>query len=72
MLTTNARRIIFAFFVSFLACACTARDLYSAGQGYQREQCRSGPPTEFEQCMKQANESFETYQRKKREVDETQ
>lgn len=72
MLITKVQRIIFALSISILACGCTARGLYGAGQEYQREQCRSSPPSEYERCMKQANESYNTYQRKKSEVEENQ
>lgn len=49
---------------------CTSRELYRYGQEHQREQCRSGPPSEYDECMKRANESYETYQRNRREVEE--
>lgn len=70
MLTTKVQRIVLAFSVSVLAYGCTARDLYRVGQDYQREQCQRGPLSEYERCMKQANESYETYRRKKKEVEE--
>lgn len=71
MLNTAARCALFAPAVAVLFCGCTAQELYGVGQDYQRQQCRSGPPVEYDQCMQRANESFETYQRKKSEVHES-
>lgn len=70
MLTINVQRIVCTFLVLVLACGCTARDLYGAAQDYQRQQCRSGPPSEYDVCMERANESYDTYQQKKKEVEE--
>jgi len=43
---------------------CTSRELYAYGQEHQREQCRVGLPSEYDDCMARANESHDTYQRK--------
>ena len=62
--------VLIAVLALVFVCGCTSQELYEAGQDYQREQCRSGPVSEYERCMKQANESYDTYQRKKKEVEE--
>ena len=72
MLTTKARGLGLALSLCILLSGCTARDLYRFGQERQREQCRDGPVSEFDECMERANESFESYQQKKKEVEEDQ
>ena len=56
--------------VAAALCGCTAQELYKAGQEHQRDNCRNGPPSDYDECMKRANESYETYQRNRREVEE--
>lgn len=63
-------RGVTAFLAFALMCGCSSQQLYKAGQEYQREQCRNGPPAEYEQCMERANESYDTYQRHKKEVED--
>ena len=70
MAASEWRCAIVALLIAFLACGCTSRELYRYGQEHQREQCRSGPPSEYDQCMQRANESYETYQRNRGEVEE--
>lgn len=70
MAVSEWRRVLVALLIVFLACGCTSRELYRYGQEHQREQCRNGPPSNYDECMKRANESYETYQRKRREVEE--
>ena len=65
----EVQRILVAILAALLVCGCTSRQLYLYGQEYQREQCRIGPPSAYEECMGQANESYETYERKKMEVE---
>ena len=52
--------------------ACSSKDLYSAGQDYQREQCRIGPPSEYDECMEKADESYEDYQRNKEALENSE
>jgi hypothetical protein len=49
--------------VCVLATGCTAAQLYSAGQQWQRTECRKLPPGEQERCLQSTAMSFEEYQR---------
>jgi len=64
------RRAVAALLIAVLVCGCTSRQLYQYGQEHQREQCRSGPPSDYDECMKRANESYDTYRRNRREVEQ--
>ena len=66
----KVRRILITVFAAAIIGGCTSRELYSYGQEYQREQCRNGPLYDYEECMRRANESYETYQRQRKEVEE--
>ncbi len=46
-----------------LAAGCTASQLYTAGQQWQRTECRRLPPSEQERCLQSTAMSFEEYQR---------
>jgi len=47
---------------SSLLAACTAPDLYTVGQGWQKEQChRLADPAERERCLRSSARSYEDY-----------
>ncbi|MCU0775968.1 MAG: hypothetical protein MUC74_16200 [Ideonella sp.] len=50
-------------FVAVLAAGCSASQLYTAGQQWQRTECRRLPPSEQERCLQSTAMSFEEYQR---------
>lgn len=43
--------------------ACSQRQLYSAGQHWQANECRKLPPAEQVRCRESSAMSFEDYQR---------
>jgi hypothetical protein len=46
--------------------ACSAEQMYAAGQGWQRNQCEHLPDKAGrDQCMEKANTSYGQYQREK-------
>ena len=47
--------------------SCTTGDLYRTGQEYQRQQCRDGPPSAYEECMARVNKDYGEYERDRRE-----
>jgi hypothetical protein len=51
-----------------LMAGCAERQLYQTGQDIQRENCRNGPFSKYEDCMAEANRSFEDYKRTRDEV----
>ena len=64
------RPILAVLIVAVALSGCIAQDLYKVGQEHQRDKCRNGPPSNYDECMRRANESYETYQRNRREVEE--
>ena len=48
---------------SLAAAACSSRELYQAGQQWQKNECAKLPATEQERCRRSTAMSFEEYQR---------
>lgn len=67
-----ARPVLWLLLAATLVPACTSRQLYEAGQQHQREQCQLGPISEFDECMRRANISYETYEQGRQEVKKDQ
>lgn len=64
-----ACRTIVALLIAAMAGGCTSRDLYHAGQEYQRQECRSGPVSDYEECLRRADLSYERYREIKEAVE---
>lgn len=54
------------FSLVFFVCGCSARELYKAGQEHQRQECHDVPASEYDDCMAQADKSYEAYERIKK------
>ena len=62
---------ILVIFLSFIwLSGCTSQQLYRFGQDYQRDQCRNVPAAEYQACLEQANESYDSYKRKRDEAEQ--
>lgn len=59
------RDIIFT--VLILLSACSNRDIYEAVQHNQKLKCEKLPPAQYEECMEQAGESYESYERRRKQ-----
>jgi hypothetical protein len=59
----RARRAVATAFAGLVLAGCTASQLYTAGQQWQRTECRKLPPAEQERCLQSTAMSFEEYQR---------
>lgn len=55
-------RLLCALLGAALAGGCSSQELYRAGQEHQRQECRSGPVSDYEDCMRRADMSYEVYQ----------
>lgn len=51
----------------FLA-ACSSKAVYDNIQINNRDECRKGPPSQYEECIERANKSYEEYERERKEV----
>jgi hypothetical protein len=50
--------------VASLLSACTAEQVYLAGQGYQRNQCNGLPDkADYDRCMSRTNTPYDSYKR---------
>lgn len=63
-------RYLTIFLPLVLLQACTNREVYDALQNRQKVLCQEQPKSEYEKCMQQADESYDTY-KKNREAVET-
>jgi len=48
--------------------ACTSKSAYISLQKHQEIMCNKVPESDYESCMKEANESYEDYQHKREEI----
>lgn len=56
------------FFTFFLS-ACTAKQIHQSLQASERNKCETTvPQTQYDDCMKRASESYETYSEKRNEA----
>ena len=67
----NRKRILFIALIVIIA-ACTSETLYHTGQEYQRQQCREGPPSRFEECMASVDKNYEEYEQERKESNVTE
>ena len=53
--------------VAFVA-ACSNKAIYDNIQHSNRRQCAELPPSQYEQCVKQANKPYEEYEKERQEA----
>lgn len=51
-----------------LISACSNRGIYESLQANQRYECTKLPPVQYQQCMKDANKSFDQYELERKEA----
>ena len=51
-----------------LISACSNRGIYEGLQANQRFECTKLPPVQYQQCMKDANKSFDQYELERKEA----
>lgn len=54
---------VLASSIVFALGGCSSQQLYSAGQNWQKTECRRLPTSEQERCLSSAAMSYEEYQR---------
>lgn len=60
--------LLFIFIVLTLQ-ACSAKQFHSLIQDHQKQECQSLPTnSQYEECIKRNNESYDEYSRKREEV----
>ncbi|MBL1141704.1 MAG: hypothetical protein HND53_06695 [Proteobacteria bacterium] len=48
--------------------ACSSKQIHSMIQSNQQNECQTAPNSEYDNCIKHANESYEEYSRNRKEV----
>ena len=47
---------------------CSNRDIYEVIQADNRYQCEKLPPSEYDECMQDASQSYDEYERERKEA----
>jgi len=68
MKTTKIMILFIAFIGAFLLSACSNKEVYNTVQKNRKQDCQKLPPSVYEECIKQHSESFDEYERKRRQV----
>ena len=55
-------------FLIILLQACSSQDIYELIQDNQLSECQTLPLPQYDECMEQANESYDEYSEKRKEV----
>jgi hypothetical protein len=61
-------KLILILFFSLILHACTSQQLHTLFQGKQQNDCQTVPNSQYDGCMERANESYEEYSSKRKEV----
>lgn len=61
-------KTIFLSIILLTMAGCTSRGAYEGVQARNRLECSKLPPSQYEECMKNANKSFEQYKREREEA----
>ena len=48
--------------------ACTQQQLYNSVKSNQRLKCEKEPPSKYEECMQQTQDSYDEYKREREEI----
>lgn len=57
------------FFIPLTLSACTTSNWYHGMKASEKVQCLNVPQSEYEDCMKNAQESYEEYKEKREELE---
>ena len=61
-------RITTLFLALLLLSVCSNRGIYESLQANRRYECTKLPPVQYQQCMKDANKSFDQYELERKEA----
>lgn len=54
--------------IFFILVGCTNRGVYEGVQASNRFECLKLPPSQYDECMKNANKSYDEYERERKEA----
>lgn len=61
-------KTVFMMSAFLMICACSNRGIYESLQASRRYECTKLPPIQYQQCMKDANKSFDQYELERKEA----
>ncbi len=65
-------KLIQGLTIALIVCVfsgCSNKEIYDNVQHNQRLECQKLPPSQYDDCMKKAEESYDEYQRKKESLE---
>jgi hypothetical protein len=69
--TTSRVRPLVIVLSLVLLHACSDRQVYDALQNRQKVLCQEAPRSEYQKCMDEANESYDTYKKERESVEKS-
>lgn len=61
-------KIIPLFLVLLVLAGCSNRGVYGGIQASNRNECSKLPPSQYDECMENANKSYDEYERERKEA----
>ncbi len=61
-------KIYFIIVLSILVVACSNKAVYDNIQLSNRQHCQKLPPSQYEDCIKQAQKTYDEYQKERKEA----
>lgn len=61
------KALVLAFLLSFIA-ACTNKAIYQSVQHNEQLKCQKAPPQEYQGCMDQHSQSYQSYKQSRDEI----
>jgi len=59
---------LFILILLTLLTACTKQSWYAGAQSAQTAHCMKGPASEYEDCIKQSNQDYDEYSKKREQL----
>jgi len=63
-------KLVYTLVISLLLSSCSNRQMYNALQKNRQSECQKLPPAQSEECMKELDETYESYKQKLKEFRE--
>lgn len=55
--------LVLKIMVALFLTGCTSKDVYNIIQNNGKRMCENGPPGQYDECMAQYSESYESYKK---------
>ncbi len=61
-------KVKLVFLIFLIIAGCSSRGAYEGIQASNRFECFTLPPSQYDECMNNANKSYDEYERKRKEA----